>query len=99
MAYVKEVTKLTCIGLCVCIYSLTQFAYFFLSLLLQCKFANLTLLPLLRFSYFVTPYDAQRGAVVEWLEQLGFSAESRRIEFEARPRHAATGKLSLSTQR
>ena len=32
--------------------------------------------------------------MVEWLEQLGYGAESRR----ARLRHAATGKLSLSTQ-
>ena len=38
--------------------------------------------------------------MVEWLEQLGYGAESRRIsrEFEARLRHAATGKLCLSTQ-
>ena len=37
--------------------------------------------------------------MVEWLEQLGYGAESRRIrEFEARLCHAATGKLSLSTQ-
>ena len=43
--------------------------------------------------------SSQRGAVVEWLEQLGYGAEiavSR--EFEARLRHAAIGKLSLSTQ-
>ena len=31
---------------------------FFFSLLLQCKFANSTLLSLLSFSYFITPYDA-----------------------------------------
>ena len=31
----------------------------FLSLLLQCKFANSTLLSLLSFSYFITPHDAQ----------------------------------------
>ena len=31
----------------------------FLSLLLQCKFANSTLLSLLSFSYYITPYDAQ----------------------------------------
>ena len=40
--------------------------------------------------------------MVEWLEQLGYGAESRRIAvsrgFEARLRHAAIGKLSLSTQ-
>ena len=35
---------------------------FFLSLLLQCKFANSTLLPLLSFSYFITPYDAQASS-------------------------------------
>ena len=35
------------------------FFVFFLSLLLQCKFANSTLLSLLSFSYFITPYDAQ----------------------------------------
>ena len=38
----------------------------------------------------------KRGAVVEWLEQLGYGAESRRIA--ARLRYVATGKLSLSTQ-
>ena len=37
--------------------------------------------------------------MVEWLKQLGYGAESRRIAMvEARLRHAATGKLSLSTQ-
>ena len=35
------------------------FFYVFLSLLLQCKFASSTLLSLLSFSYFITPYDAQ----------------------------------------
>ena len=34
----------------------------FLSLLLQCKFANSTLLSLLRFSYFITPCDAQASS-------------------------------------
>ena len=38
------------------------FLCFFLSLLLQCKFANSTLLPLLRVSYFITPYDAQASS-------------------------------------
>ena len=33
--------------------------------------------------------------MVEWLEQHGYGAEH---EFEARLRHAANGKLSLSTQ-
>ena len=36
--------------------------FFFLSLLLQCKFANSTLLSLLSFSYFITPYDAQASS-------------------------------------
>ena len=36
--------------------------FFFLSLLLQCKFAISTLLPLLSFSYFMTPYDAQASS-------------------------------------
>ena len=36
--------------------------YDFLSLLLQCKFANSTLLSLLTFSYFITPYDAQASS-------------------------------------
>ena len=36
-----------------------DFFYVFMSLLLQCKFANSTLLSLLSFSYFITPYDAQ----------------------------------------
>ena len=35
---------------------------FFLSLLLQCKFANSTILSLLSFSYFITPYDAQASS-------------------------------------
>ena len=35
---------------------------FFLSLLLQCKFAISTLLPLFSFSYFITPYDAQASS-------------------------------------
>ena len=38
------------------------FYVFFLSLLLQCKFANLILLSLLSFSYFNTPYDAQASS-------------------------------------
>ena len=35
---------------------------FFLSLLLQCKIANSTLLSLLCFSDFITPYDAQASS-------------------------------------
>ena len=38
------------------------FFVFFLSLLLQCKLANSTLLSLLSFSYFITPYDAQASS-------------------------------------
>ena len=38
------------------------FYVFFLSLFLQCKFANSTLLSLLSFSYFITPYDAQASS-------------------------------------
>ena len=38
------------------------FFYVFLSLLLQCKFANSTLLSLLSFSNFITPYDAQASS-------------------------------------
>ena len=38
------------------------FFMFFLLLLLQCKFAISTLLPLLSFSYFMTPYDAQAAS-------------------------------------
>ena len=36
--------------------------YVFLSLLLQCKFANSTLLSILSFSNFITPYDAQASS-------------------------------------
>ena len=36
--------------------------FFFFSFLLQCKFANSTLLSLLSFSYFITPYDAQASS-------------------------------------
>ena len=39
-----------------------KFIHLFLSLLLQCKFANSTLLSLLSFSYFITPYDAQASS-------------------------------------
>ena len=46
----------------------------FLSLLLQCKFANSTLLPVLSFSYFITPYDAQASSA---FSALIFSEEIR----------------------
>ena len=44
------------------IFYLFIFFYVFLSLILQCKFANSTLLSLLSFSYFITPYDAQASS-------------------------------------
>ena len=44
--------------------------FFFLSLLLQCKFANSTLLSLLSFSYFITPYDAQASSAFSALIKL-----------------------------
>ena len=43
-------------------FNLFIFCVFFLSLSLQCKFANSTLLSLLSFSYFITPYDAQASS-------------------------------------
>ena len=36
--------------------------FFFCHFFLQCKFANSTLLSLLSFSYFITPYDAQASS-------------------------------------
>ena len=47
------------------------FDVFFLSLLLQCKFANSTLLSLLSFSYFITPYDAQASSAFSALILFG----------------------------
>ena len=44
-----------------------------MSLLLQCKFANSTLLSLLSFSYFITPYDAQASSAFSALIELGRS--------------------------
>ena len=41
---------------------LVFFLCFFLPLLLQFKFANSTLLSVLRFSSFITPYDAQASS-------------------------------------
>ena len=38
-----------------------------MSLLFQCKIANSTLLSLLSFSYFITPYDAQASSAVSAL--------------------------------
>ena len=52
---------------------LLLFFFFFLSLLLQCKFASSTLLSLLRFSYFITPYDAQASSAFSALIQSSFS--------------------------
>ena len=47
------------------------------------------------FSWFFTiGTTAKRGAVVKWLEQLGYVQKvAVSHEFEARLRHAATGKL------
>ena len=44
---------------------------FILSLLLQCKFANSTLLSLLSFSNFITHYDAQASSAFSALIQEG----------------------------
>ena len=54
-------------------YYLFFYVFFFslLSLLLQSKFANSTLLSLLRFSYFITPYDdAQASSAFSALIKL-----------------------------
>ena len=51
---------------------LIYFFYVFLSLLLQCKFANSTLLSLVSFSYFITPYDAQASSAFSALIVDGF---------------------------
>ena len=48
------------------------FFMFILSLLLQCKFANSTLLSLLSFSYFITPYDAQASSAFSALILIMF---------------------------
>ena len=48
------------------------FFYVFLSLLLQCKFAISTLLPLLSFS-FMTPYDAQASSAFSGFLSLAFT--------------------------
>ena len=55
------------------------FFYVFLSLLLQCKFANSTLLSLLSFSNFITPYDAQASSAFSALIPLSIDAPSRLI--------------------
>ena len=47
------------------------FFYVFLSLLLQCKFANSTLLYILSFSNFITPYDAQASSAFSALIVTG----------------------------
>ena len=48
-----------------------SFLWFFLSFLLQCKLANSTLLSLLSFSYFITPYDAQASSAFSALIIFG----------------------------
>ena len=47
--------------------------FFFVSLLLQCKFANSTLLSLVSFTYFITPYDAQASSAFSALIYVGWS--------------------------
>ena len=42
----------------------------FLSLLLQCKFSNSTLMSVLSFSYFITPYDVQAFSALIFSEAL-----------------------------
>ena len=58
------------------ILDLLYFFVFFLSLLLQCKFANSTLLSLLSFSYFITPYDAQASSAFSALIIIKKTASS-----------------------
>ena len=55
------------------------FFYVFLSLLLQCKFANSTLLSLLSFSDFITPYDAQASSAFSALIFIRRQAMVRNI--------------------
>ena len=57
------------------IFLIYLFFVFFLSLLLQCKFANSTLLSLLSFSYFITPYDAQASSAFSALILLHVTAD------------------------
>ena len=52
------------------------FFVFFLSLLLQCRLANSTLLSLLSFSYFITPYDAQASSAFSALIYVSYDVES-----------------------
>ena len=55
------------------------FFFMFLSLLLQCKFANSALLSLLSFSYFITPHDAQASSA---FSALILSSGPRLFSFE-----------------
>ena len=48
----------------------------FLSLLLQCKFANSTLLSLLSFSFFITPYDVQASSAFSALIYIEIASQS-----------------------
>ena len=50
----------------------------FLSLLLQCKFANSTLLSLLSFSYLITPYDAQACSAFSALINLNREKDTQK---------------------
>ena len=56
-------------------YFVIIFFMFFLSLLLQCKFANSTLLSPLRFSYFIIPYDAQASSAFSALIMISAGAK------------------------
>ena len=60
------------------------FLCFFLTLLLQCKFANSTLLSLLSFSNFITPYDAQASSAFSALISYVFiiiSSQNFSVQF------------------
>ena len=52
---------------------------FFLSLLLQCKFATSTLLSLLSFSFFITPYDAQASSAFSALIKTSGDVRLKRV--------------------
>ena len=67
-----------------------DFFMLFLSLLLQCKFANPTLLSLLRFSYFITPYDAQAFSALIVLQN------EQKLETDSSP--SADSMLSVTSE-
>ena len=74
-----------CFVLVFFIFFIYFFYVFFLSLLLQCKFANSTLLSLLSFSNFITPYDAQASSAFSALINIRRWAEYNKSENELRP--------------